>query len=222
MRRLLPLFFFLFSLPVYAQTDSVHGIDLSHFNGDVEWSVLQELENRPHFIVFKATEGVDYLDPAFKKHWVAARKHGFIRGAYHFFVAHDDPIAEAQWYIKNVPLQQGDLYPIVDVERAKKNEKPGLKKRLQQFLSLIKKHYGVSPIVYTGPHFWNTYIGESLHDGELWIAQYEVDEPSIPTGWKAWSFWQFTQEGKVSGVAKPVDMNRFSHSQREFEQFRIK
>ncbi|MCB0334556.1 MAG: hypothetical protein KDD55_13720 [Bdellovibrionales bacterium] len=219
------LFFFilLFSpLPVYAQSDAIHGIDLSHFNGEVQWPVLRKLENRPHFIVLKATEGIDYLDPAFNDHWEAALQHGFIRGAYHFFVAHDDPIAEAQWYIKNVSLQKGDLYPIVDVERATKNEKPGLKQRLQQFLSYLEKHYGVAPIVYTGPNFWNTSIGGSIHDGELWIAQYEVDAPSIPIGWNDWSFWQFTQEGKIAGVEKPVDMNRFSHSRKEFDQFRMK
>lgn len=204
---------------VYAESKKIHGIDLSHFNGQVSWEKLTDKKAHIHFIVLKATEGVDYLDSEFVDHWESAKKHGFIRGAYHFFVAHDDPLQEANWYIHNVKLQKGDLFPIIDVERAQKNDKPGLKDRLQKFLAHIEQHYGVPPIVYTGPKFWEQYIGGKIHDGNLWIAQYEVAAPIIPSGWKDWTFWQFTQSASVSGVEKPVDMNLFSGSAQDLRQF---
>lgn len=200
-------------------TEHVFGIDLSHFNGDVDWKQLGAGEvGSPAFIVLKATEGVDYLDPTFVEHWSAAKEHGFIRGAYHFFVAHDDPDAEADWYIKNVTLMKGDLLPIVDVERATKKETRGLKERLYHFLEKIEAHYGERPLIYTGKKFWDTHVGRVLPNHGLWIAQYGVDKPTLPSGWDEWAFWQFTQQAMIPGVEKPVDRNRFSGRREELEQ----
>jgi hypothetical protein len=45
----------------------------------------------------------------------------------------------------------------------------------------------------------------------LWIAHYTTaSAPRVPGGWKAWTFWQRTSSGTVSGISGLVDMNRFN------------
>lgn len=219
--RFLPCFsaFFLFFLTLNSAGADVQGADLSHFNGEVEWDQVEKSDLR--FVVLKATEGVDWVDPTFAEHWESAKKSGFVRGAYHFFVSHDDPLEEAKWYVENVELEPGDLPPIVDVERADKKDKADLSKNLKSFLEVIEDHYGVKPIIYTGAKFWDSTIGEPLDGYHLWVAHYGVPKPSLPSGWDRWTFWQYTQGGKVEGIEKEVDLNRFSESEASLESLRI-
>jgi len=198
-----------------SKISKVHGFDISHFNGDVSWPTVKDSRN--HFVVLKATEGVDWVDPTFKSHWIESKRAGLIRGAYHFFVAHDDPVEEARWYIENVTLEPGDLPPIVDVERADKKEMATLADNLSLFVSTIEEHFGVKPIIYTGPNFWSSFIKKPFPEHHLWIADYGVDQPILPKGWKRWTFWQYSQEGALKGVEKPVDFNTFAGSLEELK-----
>lgn len=202
------------------RADSPSGFDVSHFNGEIDWKRVSSTGT--DFVVFKATEGIDWLDPTFSEHWKAAKTHGIIRGAYHFFVAHDDPMQEALWYIKNVALESGDLPPIIDVERAKKTETAGLSNKIRAFVSTIEKHYGTKPIIYTGPNFWNSHVKDGFNQHHLWIADYAVPQPVLPGGWKKWTFWQFTQQAELEGVEKPVDMNRFSGTHEDLQRILLK
>jgi lysozyme len=34
----------------------------------------------------------------------------------------------------------------------------------------------------------------------------------------AWLFWQFSQDGRIDGIARPVDLNVFRGSAAEFER----
>ncbi len=187
---------------------AVHGFDVSHFNGGVSWDVVSK--NDLNFVVLKATEGVDWVDPSFASHWQESKKNGFIRGAYHFFVSADDPVAEANWFIQNVALEPGDLPPVVDVERADKKDLPNLTANLKIFVSALEKHFGVPPIIYTGPKFWSSSIKEPFPNHALWVAEYGVTQPALPNGWNNWTFWQYSQQGVVSGVEKAVDLNTFT------------
>ncbi len=66
----------------------VHGIDISHYQGDIDWLELMQsrLTDYPiEFVFMKATEGGDHGDDTFARNFSEAGKHGFIRGAYHFF-----------------------------------------------------------------------------------------------------------------------------------------
>ena len=61
----------------------VHGIDISHYQGIIDWDKLfhnKEAKFPIHFIFMKATEGGDYGDENFTENFGQARKHGFIRG----------------------------------------------------------------------------------------------------------------------------------------------
>jgi lysozyme len=186
-----------------------HGIDVSYHSGAVEWDSVAAQGFQFAFV--KATEGVDLKDPAFDKHWQELKSAGIVRGAYHFYVTEDPPEMQAQFFITNVRLEPGDLAPVVDVEVIGHNTAPGLSDRLTVFLATLHDHYGVLPIIYTSPAFWNKHLTADFGHYPLWVAEYEVDEPRIPNGWTNWQMWQWKGDTTVAGVEKTADVTRINH-----------
>ena len=114
----------------------IHGIDISHYQGKIDWGRL--LQNKQtatplHFIFMKATEGGDHNDTTFEANFVNARNHGFIRGAYHFYIPGTDALKQADFFIRTVKLDSGDLPPVLDVEVTGRKEK----KELQQGILML-------------------------------------------------------------------------------------
>ena len=72
----------------YPKGYEIHGIDISHYQGEINWDALRDaqIEGCPlRFVMIKATEGSSRLDENFKENFMQAREYGFIRGAYHFW-----------------------------------------------------------------------------------------------------------------------------------------
>lgn len=182
------------------------GMDVSWHNGDVQWEKVKQ--QNIQFVILKSTEGMDLLDKTFEARWPELKKMGFVRGAYHFYVTEDDPLRQADFFIKSTPLEQGDLAPIVDIEVVGHGTKGRLYPKLKKFLNVLENHYQVKPIIYTSPKFWDKHFHKHLSGYPLWIAEYDVDKPSLPEGWKTWHIWQFTEDATVDGVEKHVDLNR--------------
>lgn len=186
------------------------GIDLSGHSGTVDW---QQVRAAGHSFAFvKATEGVDLADPAFATHWPAMKAAGITRGAYHFYVTEDDPEAQAAFFTSKVPLEPGDLAPVVDLETLGHNTKPGLVDRFKVYLTALEAHYGVPPIIYTSAKFWDAHMNDQFGAYPLWVAEYEVDTPNIPIGWTTWHLWQWQGDAQVPGVTKTADLNRLGPS----------
>jgi lysozyme len=202
------------------RTRVIKGIDVSHFSGGVDWHKVKS--GGYTFAFAKASEGVDLKDRAFQNHWQEIKKAGLIRGAYHFYVTEDDPKDQADFFIKNVPLRHGDFRPAVDIESIGKGTNHELAQRLKKFLDLLEKHYGVKPIIYTGPKFWNNHLNNHFGAYPLWIAEYGVKEPLDPKGWKEWHLWQWKENAAVPGVEKGADLSIFNHKEKDFSSLLLK
>ncbi|MEL7061697.1 MAG: GH25 family lysozyme, partial [Acidobacteriota bacterium] len=184
------------------------GIDVSWHSGKVDWGTV--MAGGATFAVVKATEGVDALDAQFAVNWQALGEMRIVRGAYHFYVTEDDPAEQARFFIDTVDLAPGDLVPIVDIESIGRGTQPGLADRLRIFLDLLEDHYGVRPTIYTSPNFWDRHLGPGFGDHPLWIAQYGVAIPRLPSGWTAWHLWQWRGDDHVDGVPKGADRSRIN------------
>ena len=109
----------LFGDPNYPAGYEIHGIDISHYQGDIDWDLLRGgmIEGCPlRFIMIKSTEGSTRLDNKFADNFKQAREYGYIRGAYHFWSNKSTARAQAYHFLKNVHLEDGDLPPVLDVE----------------------------------------------------------------------------------------------------------
>jgi len=202
----------------HAET-SHNGIDVSHYSGEVDWRQVEAAGYGFAFV--KATEGVDSPDPHFESHWAELAETGLARGAYHFYVTEDDPEEQARFFISKVELLPGDLRPAVDVEILGHGTEPGLADRLRRFLELVEGHYGVKPIIYTSPKFWNAHVGEGFGGYPLWVAEYGVEEPTVPEGWERWTIWQWRDSHEIPGIEKDADLSRLHPELAGVESLRL-
>lgn len=182
------------------------GIDVSHHSGEVDWATVAA--EGYSFAFAKATEGIDLKDPAFDEYWSNMQAAGITRGAYHFFVTEDDPEAQAKFFIDSVVLESGDLAPVVDIEVLGHDTSAGWADKFGVWLETVEQHYGVKPIIYTAPNFWDENFSDSFGDYPLWVAEYEVESPRLPSGWTTWHLWQSAGGAQVAGVEKNADLNR--------------
>ena len=64
--------------------DHVHGIDLSHYQGQVFWETVGE-NTKMAYVYLKATEGGDRVDDLYERNIQLAHRYGLKVGSYHFF-----------------------------------------------------------------------------------------------------------------------------------------
>ena len=200
---------------------SVHGFDISHHQGDINWKELQKVQNAPfpvRFVFMKASEGGDFSDTTFIRNFDRARQYGFIRGAYHFFNPNTDAARQADFFIRSVKLEPGDLPPVLDIEKVGDNELE-LREGVKTWLRLIERHYRVKPILYASYKFKERYLNDSIFNTyPYWIAHYYVDSVRYEGEWK---FWQHTDGGTLPGIREQVDLNVFNGTLDELKRMTI-
>ena len=199
----------------YPEGYEIHGIDISHYQGEIDWETLKNngmIEKCPvRFVMIKATEGSSKIDDNFIDNFYNAREYGFIRGAYHFYSVYSPAESQANYFIKNVKLEPGDLPPVLDVEHKPKNQTDEeFKKSVLTWLEIVENEYGVKPIIYTYYKFKMKYLSDKIFDDyPYWIAHYYVDKVEYKGPWK---LWQHTDCGKLPGIKGYVDFNIYNGS----------
>ena len=209
----------------YPMGYDIHGIDISHYQGDIDWATLRNegtIDSCPiRFVMIKATEGADKVDEKFGRNFRLAREHGFMRGAYHFFSTQSTAADQARYFISNVRLEHGDLPPVLDVEKKPKGQsREAFRSDVLTWLRTVERHYGVKPILYTYYKFKLEYLDDSLFNQyPYWIAHYYVDSVEYRGPWK---FWQHTDAGRLPGIQGDVDFNVYNGSYYDLQQMTIK
>ncbi len=189
---------------------TVEGVDVSTYQGTVNWTAVKN--SGRHFGIARVSDGINHVDAHFDANWAGMKSAGLIRGVYQFFRPEQDPIAQADLLLKHVPsLGAGDLPPVLDVEVVDSVATSKLVANASAWLAHVKARLGRKPIVYTSPSFWNALRTSSL-GADLWVANWKVTCPSLPTAWSAFRFWQYSATGSVAGIAGQVDLDRFNGS----------
>jgi lysozyme len=165
-----------------------------------------------------------FIDPCFAQNWLGTQRAGITRGAYHFFHANSDPIAQAKSFVEAVkPLLTGfDLPPALDIEYAPDMNSVTafeLMARAKQWLEYVEHELGVIPVIYTSQRFWEDYIGPNpvFAKYPLWLAA-AMRRPGPPSAWQEWTFWQFSPLGKVPGIMTAVDLSYYGGDKKQFLQ----
>lgn len=203
----------LYGKETYPEGYSIRGIDVSHHQGRINWEELAhaQINEEPICFVFiKATEGGDFLDENFNENFYKSREIGLIRGAYHYFKPNVPAKLQAEYFLRQVFLEPGDLPPVLDIEEIGDLSPEELSQAALEWLSLVEKQYGVSPILYTNYKFKRDYLNtEAFENYPYWIAHYYV--PNL-TYKGAWKFWQHTDQGQIKGIRARVDLNVYNGS----------
>lgn len=200
---------------------TVHGIDVSHHQGPINWKMVSDMrdnELKLDFVFIKATEGITHKDSRFDYNWKNSKRNKMIRGAYHYYKPNAKGEEQANHFIRNVKLVQGDFPPVIDVEENGNVSSKRLMEGLMKCALKLEKEYGVKPIIYTYHDFYKQNFDASFNDYPLWIAHYYVKKPNT----KQWDFWQHNDRGRVSGINHPVDFNVHQGSLEELQLLLIK
>lgn len=189
------------------QPDAILGIDISHYQGKINWNRLKlQIKDKPvTFFIFRATMGYDQ-DNLFNEYWEALDTMKVVKGAYHYYRPNENSTKQADNFIKNVFLRSGDLRPILDIERHSTiQSQDRLITGIKNWLELVEAHYGVKPIIYTGDTFNRDVLaGNGFEEYPLWVANYNpVKEPKS----NDWLIWQFSEKGTIEGIGERIDLN---------------
>ena len=197
-----------------AHTMPIQGIDVSYWQGDIDWSQVRAAGVR--FAYIKATEGGDHLDPKVLDNWYAAKRAGIARGAYHFVYWCRPANEQALWFMLNVPPDSDALPPVLDVEwNSRSKTCPGKVSRelalqkIKIMLDAMEAHTGKRPIIYTDPKFHREVLEGEFTNYHFWLRSVAAEPEDIYRE-RGWSFWQFTTTGKVPGVDGKVDRNSYN------------
>lgn len=200
----------------------VRGVDVSHYQGTIDWKVLES--QGIDFAYIKATEGSSHTDKNFKKNWQSAFDTAILTGAYHFFSFDSQGDTQLLHFTNTVPVSERMLPPVVDFEfyADKKNNPPDADTVTAQLTIMLKgleEYYHMKPIIYATEDSFNMYLKGRFTDYPLWIRNV-ITKPDPAVG--DWLFWQYTNREKLSGYSGEeafIDMNVFHGSCEEWERW---
>lgn len=203
----------------------VRGVDVSHYQGDIDWETLAGEDI--NFAFIKTTEGSGHVDTRFYENWEGADATDLKIGAYHFFSFDSPAETQAQLYIETVGDLSGNLIPVVDVEFygdkfSNPPEEEELLAELKTMLALLEEEYGVKPMVYTTYTFYYKYLDGEIDGYPLWIRNVYFSPNLDMRG--EWTFWQYTDQAVLegySGAEEHIDMNVFYGSLDTLDEYVI-
>jgi lysozyme len=204
-----------------AAGSTVKGVDVSHFDGTVDWAAARR--DGIGFAIIKATEGTSFVDNHFTTNWTNTRTNGIIHGAYHFFRPKSDPVAQADFFVKIAGTpKSGDLPPVIDLEVTDGLTAAQVAAGARTFLQRVQQVTGRVPMIYTSVRVFNSLLGgpAGFSPYSLWVANWNVRCPNIPDPpWTRWTFWQSSATGTVAGFSDPVDVDSFNGTSADLMAF---
>jgi lysozyme len=207
------------SLPSASDYD-VHGIDVSKYQGEIDWPSVRG--SGVHFAWIKATEGGDVVDSKFTQNWDQAKAAGVPRGAYHFAYWCRPMAEQAAWFKANVPNDPDALPPVLDVEWnghsrtcPKRIPRNVAIAEMKVILAEMERAYGKRPVIYTSVDFHRDVMQGEFNDYPIWVRSVKYF-PTVKYGSRKWHFWQHTAEGRIAGIRGNVDRNAFNGSKKDW------
>lgn len=187
----------------------VRGIDISHYSGVIQWGLVKG--QGLSFVFIKATEGDDLVDQDLQSNWKGASSAGLSKGAYHFYNFCAKGSAQADNFIKAVPVEENALAPTIDLEKSGDCKtmpaKADFRNEFAAFTKKVKAAYGKTPILYLNAKIYAAYFQGENDSNPIWFV--DIDgTPLLPDN-KPWTFWQYAFTGRVNGIPGSVDMDVF-------------
>ena len=165
------------------------GIDVSSWNG---WPFNVATEagyKKSDFVIAKATQGTNYVNPYCDRAIQRAISDGKLFGFYHYAEGKDAK-AEAQYFFENCKGYIGKGIPALDWE-SEQNPAFGSEQWCRAFVDEFHRLSGVWPIIYVQKSAISQ-IANCANDCGLWVASWGVSSPGSVYPWTDFTIWQWT------------------------------
>lgn len=194
----------------------MNGIDISSWQAGIRTDRVPS-----DFVIAKATEGIDYVNPECDNDYQEAKGAGKALGVYHFARPSRNPaVLEAEFFARNTEGYRGEAIFALDWED------PGTQHMTHwanDFMDRFQALTGINPMIYMSEsvvtsHDWSRAVE---NDRGLWVAKYRdmVDDwnydmsqaGSSPSGgqWGGYAIWQWTSSGRLENWGGRLDCNKF-------------
>ena len=209
LKRLFALTFcFLLLLP---SAQAVEGMDVSVFQGEVDFAAARR--DGIESVYIRASYGPGGVDARFIQNCAAAEAAGLPFGLYHYLEAQDPEGArrEADNFVSLLRTQNYACRPALDFENYRGLDSRQATAAALAFLERVEELTGQTPMIYADGYAASAKLEEAVAAYPLWLAQWDVEAPSLAgTPWQDWMGWQYTDVGRVAGIAGYVDRDQFT------------
>ncbi|MBP3539702.1 MAG: hypothetical protein J6J62_07645 [Oscillospiraceae bacterium] len=195
------------------------GLDLSCYNGRIEWDMLRE--QGLDYVILRVGgrgwgSGTVYEDALFREYFLAAKEVGLNVGVYFYSTATnvEEAIDEAEFVIDRLDGASLEMPIFLDAEYSGRYPygRADSLNRLQRAeiinaFSATLRSCGYETGVYSGVYYLNRELHRTSFAGQtVWIANYTANN-ALPRVNFDYDIWQYTESGRVRGVFGPVDIN---------------
>lgn len=206
------------------------GHDVAQYQGDINFDLYK---NHTNFVIPKATEGVGYTDPKFKRNQNEARRVGIPLGYYHFARPdlNNTPEKEASWFLSVVgELREGE---VLCLDYEPNTQVQAHVDWCKKWLDYVFEKTGVRALIYLNQSQIQKFNWKVVVDGGygLWVAAY-LGNPHSPDNnnfnkgiWPFAAMQQWTSSQKVPGILNGtgnVDGNVFFGDLATFKKYGYK
>ncbi len=215
----------------------IRGVDVSSCQGAIDWS---KVPDEYRIVIAKASEGLTGQDPTRLRNIEGAHAAGRIVSLYHFLRPSLEPLGQIANLWRAIGDTMPDFRPALDLESAPDAMTPeDLAAWFLRAADEAEAYFGVPPLVYTFPWFYNSRIakargmtgelGARIRRCPLWMADYAHGElpaadahPFTPLPWDTWTLWQTSGNASshVAGIVGAVDHDVFNGDDAALARFR--
>lgn len=191
----------------------LYGVDVSEFQGQINWDELNAVAN---FVIIRSSFGTERQDLQFARNQSEARRvqrsAGPLGIGYYYFAYPTliDAVTSANYFVDNLGVLEPGECLFLDLEGNVGNDPVGWS---HAFLDRVHIRTGVKPLIYLNQalvngHDWSPVIEAGYG---LWLADYDGNKtgPGVETPWPVTAVRQWTDADTVSGINGHVDGDVF-------------
>ena len=169
------------------------GIDISSWNGFPFNEITERGYKKSDFVIVKATQGTNYVNPYCDKAIQRCIKDEKLWGFYHYATG-KTPETEAQYFYNQCKGYIKKGIPALDWESIQ-NPSFGDKEWCLRFVNEFHRLSGVYPIIYIQKSALSQAANCASKCG-LWVASWGVSHPGNCSPWETFTIWQWTSNNE--------------------------
>lgn len=201
---------------------ALHGIDIASYQSGMDAGDIAG-----DFVIVKATEGTNYMNPVFSGHAKQTVAAGKKLGVYHF-ASVGDAKKQADYFLSKVSGYVGKAMLVLDYEASAVSQGVSWAKT---WLDHVYAKTGVRPVIYMGLADENRLDWSPVvkANNGLWVAQYnnynlvKGFNPRSLYGslkhWKSATIFQYTSSGRLGGWSGNLDFDVFYGSKADWGKY---